>query len=115
MSIADQAQEDREYVRRLLKQKQPEFAAVLEQVVWELTSTRDALSAGSPASGGPGDYPPPDYLLAPLPVALLGAVAGDLGGELGAGGDVELGEHVGQVGLHGPARDVQPVADLGVG
>ena len=46
---------------------------------------------------------------------VLGAMASDLCGELGAGGDVELGEHVGQVGLHGPARDVQPVADLGVG
>jgi len=32
----------------------------------------------------------------------LVAVAGDLGGELGAGGDVELGEHVHQVGVHGP-------------
>jgi hypothetical protein len=40
--------------------------------------------------------------------ALLQAVAGDLGGELGAGGDVELGEHVHQVGLQGPPRDVLP-------
>jgi hypothetical protein len=30
----------------------------------------------------------------PVPGELLQAMAGDLGGELGAGGDVELGEHV---------------------
>ena len=51
----------------------------------------------------------------PVPGRLLQAVAGDLGGELGAGGDVELGEHVHQVGLHGPPRDVLPLADLRVG
>ena len=45
----------------------------------------------------------------------LRAAAGDLGGELGAGADVELGEDVDQVGLHGPPRDVQPGADLRVG
>ena len=50
----------------------------------------------------------------PGPVTFL-LVEGDLGGELGAGGDVEPGEHVGQVGLHGPPRDVQPGADLRVG
>jgi tetratricopeptide (TPR) repeat protein len=33
----------------------------------------------------------------------------------GAGGDVELGEHVHQVGLHGPPRDVLLLADLRVG
>ena len=33
----------------------------------------------------------------------------------GAEGDVELGEHVHQVGLHGPPRDVLPLADLRVG
>jgi hypothetical protein len=34
-------------------------------------------------------------LAAPMP--------GHLGGELGTGGDVQLGEHVREVGLHGPA------------
>ena len=45
----------------------------------------------------------------------LVTAGGDLGGELGAGGDVELGEHVGQVGLHRPAGNVQAIADLRVG
>ena len=49
MSNVDRAQQNREYVRRLLKEKRPEFAAVLEAVVWELTRTRDAPSAESPA------------------------------------------------------------------
>jgi hypothetical protein len=34
---ADQAHQNSEYVRRLLKKKYPGFAAVLERVVWELT------------------------------------------------------------------------------
>ena len=35
-NITGQAEENREYVRRLLKEKQPGFAAVLESVVREL-------------------------------------------------------------------------------
>jgi hypothetical protein len=45
----------------------------------------------------------------------LVTAGGDLGGELGAGGDVELGEHVSQVGLHRPAGNEQAIADLRVG
>jgi hypothetical protein len=48
VSNTDRAQQNREYVRRLLSKKQPGFAAVLERVVWELTRTCDALSAESP-------------------------------------------------------------------
>jgi NAD(P)-dependent dehydrogenase (short-subunit alcohol dehydrogenase family) len=40
---------------------------------------------------------------------------GDLGRELGARGDVELGEDVREVGLDGPARDGHARPDLGVG
>ena len=36
MNITGQAQENREYVRRLLKKRQPDFAVVLELVVREL-------------------------------------------------------------------------------
>ena len=46
MNTTDRASQNREYVRRLLKKEQPEFAAVLDRVVWELTYTRDAPSAG---------------------------------------------------------------------
>jgi len=35
-NITAQARENREYVRRLLKERQPDFAAVLESVVREL-------------------------------------------------------------------------------
>ena len=49
MSNIDQAYQNSEYVRRLLKKKWPEFAAALEQVVWELTCACDAPSAESPA------------------------------------------------------------------
>jgi hypothetical protein len=56
VSTTDRASQNREYVRRLLKEEQPEFAAVLDRVVWELTCTCDAPSAESPAfehdSGG---------------------------------------------------------------
>jgi hypothetical protein len=41
-SITDQARENREYVRRLLEKKQPEFAALLESVDWELSRINDA-------------------------------------------------------------------------
>ena len=54
MSTTDRASQNREYVRRLLKKKQPEFAAVLDRVAWELTEltdTCDAPSAESPVSG----------------------------------------------------------------
>ena len=43
------------------------------------------------------------------------AAAGHLGGQLGAAGQVDLAEDVGEVGLDGPSRDVEPGADLGVG
>jgi hypothetical protein len=49
VSNIDQAYQNSEYVRRLLKKKWPEFAAALEQVVWELTCACDAPSAESPA------------------------------------------------------------------
>lgn len=49
MSNTDRAQQNSEYVRRMLKKKSPEFAAVLERVVAELTCPGDAPSAESPA------------------------------------------------------------------
>jgi hypothetical protein len=49
VSTTDRASQNRDYVRRLLKKKQPEFAAVLDRVAWELTCTCDAPSAESPA------------------------------------------------------------------
>jgi hypothetical protein len=42
----EQAREDREYLRKLLEEKQPEFAAALESVIREL-STAGCL-AGAP-------------------------------------------------------------------
>ena len=53
MSTTNRASQNREYVRRLLKKKHPEFSAVLDRVVWELTYTCDAPSAESPARRGP--------------------------------------------------------------
>ena len=47
MSSTDRAHQNSEYVRRLLKKKWPEFAAVLERVVWELT---DGATCKPPAS-----------------------------------------------------------------
>ena len=52
MSTTDRASQNREYVRRLLEKKQPEFSAVLDRVVWELTYTCDAPLAESPAFDG---------------------------------------------------------------
>src|SRR5215470_6087090 len=70
-----------------------------------------STTAGS--SSRPVSWPrPPER---PSATRASRAVASDLGGELGAGRDVELGEHVGQVRLHRPARDVEAVADLRVG
>ena len=43
MAITDQAQQNREYVRRILKTKQPEYAAVLEWMAWERTRITGAL------------------------------------------------------------------------
>jgi hypothetical protein len=54
---ADQAHENSEYVRRLLKKKRPEFAAVLEHAVWELTRCPERrppqapLTSSRPGSG----------------------------------------------------------------
>lgn len=48
MSNSDRARQNSDYVRSLLKKKWPEFAAVLEGVVWELTCTCDAPSAEWP-------------------------------------------------------------------
>ena len=45
----------------------------------------------------------------------LGKMAGYRGRELSPGGNVQLGEYVGQVSLHSPPRNVEPVADLRVG
>jgi len=43
----------------------------------------------------------------PVPFAgWLALVAGRFGGELGAGGEVQFGEHVREVGLHGAAGDI---------
>jgi hypothetical protein len=42
VSITDRARRNREYVRRLLAENSPEFAAVLERVVWELAHESDA-------------------------------------------------------------------------
>src|SRR5262249_46544556 len=76
----------------------------------------DAVKAGR-APGAGGRQASASWL-----ISLGGAGGGALppvpdrlGGELGAGGDVKLGENVREMGLHGPARDVQPLADLGVG
>ena len=52
MSNTDRAHQNSEYVRKLLKEKWPEFAAVLERVVSELTLTSDAPSAESPVGAG---------------------------------------------------------------
>ena len=38
--ITGQAQDNREYVRRLLKERQPDFAVMLESVVRELACPR---------------------------------------------------------------------------
>jgi len=51
VSSTDRASRNREDVRRLLAEKQPGFAAVLDRVVGELTGTCDAPSAEAPASG----------------------------------------------------------------
>jgi hypothetical protein len=48
VSNTDRAHQNSEYVRRLLKKKWPEFAAVLERAVGELTCTCDVPSAESP-------------------------------------------------------------------
>ena len=51
MSNAKRAHRNREYVRRLLKKKWPEFAAALDQVVWELMRPSGAPSAESAGHG----------------------------------------------------------------
>ena len=48
--IPEQARENRAYVRALLQEKQPEFAAALEQVAHELAT--GCLSALPPPPGG---------------------------------------------------------------
>ena len=48
MAVSELARENREYVRRLLKEKQPEFAAMLELAVKELTTACPDIA--SPAS-----------------------------------------------------------------
>src|SRR6266511_2073701 len=45
----------------------------------------------------------------------LAPMLGYHGRELGAGGEVQLGEDVREVRLHRPARYVEPAADLGIG
>ena len=40
MAITDRAQENREYVRTLLKKKEPEFGALLERLELELLRLR---------------------------------------------------------------------------
>jgi len=44
-AITDRAQENREYVRTLLRKRQPEFAALLESV--ETWATRNRAGTGS--------------------------------------------------------------------
>lgn len=43
-AITEQARENRAYVRRLLREKQPEFAAMLEAAVRELLPGDPAIS-----------------------------------------------------------------------
>jgi hypothetical protein len=45
VAITDRAQENREYVRRLLRKRQPEFAALLESV--ETWATQNRAGTGS--------------------------------------------------------------------
>jgi hypothetical protein len=56
VSDADRANQNSEYVRRLLKKKWPEFAAVLERVVWELMCTCEAPSASMIQGAGEAGY-----------------------------------------------------------
>jgi hypothetical protein len=53
-NVADpeQARENRAYVRRLLKEKQPEFAQALELVLQELIDSRTGATAPSSCGGG---------------------------------------------------------------
>jgi len=51
VNSTDRARQNGDYVRRLLSEKLPEFAAVLDQVVWELTSN----AVGSDRCGGSPD------------------------------------------------------------
>ena len=44
-----------------------------------------------------------------------GLTPGYLGGELGPRGNVQLGEYVSEMCLHGPVRDVHALTDLGIG
>ena len=106
MSTTDRASQNREYVRRLLKKKQPEFAAVLDRVVWELTYTRDAPSAESPAFEHDRS-------------GRLGAFGGDAGpvGDgrgFGAARGVEPGQNSRYVDAGGLALDEQVGGDVTV-
>ena len=106
MSTTNRASQNREYVRRLLKKKQPEFAAVLDRVVWELTYTRDAPSAESPAFEHDRS-------------GRLGAFGGDAGpvGDgrgFGAARGVEPGQNSRHVDAGGPPLDEQLGDDVTV-
>jgi hypothetical protein len=46
MGNSQQAWENREYVRRLLKERQPEFAAALELAAHHLSDPRRSIEAG---------------------------------------------------------------------
>lgn len=65
VAITDRAQENREYVRTLLKKKQPELAALLEQLEVELPRLRcqETICGSWPADS--------------LSFLILGAVAAD--------------------------------------
>ena len=49
------------------------------------------------------------FALAPIPLLVY------LGSELSTGGNVQLGEDMREMGLHGPGRHIKPLADLGIG
>jgi hypothetical protein len=53
VTIPEQARENREYVRRLLKEKQPEFAAALELAEQELSESTRMRAVGLTEFGGP--------------------------------------------------------------
>jgi hypothetical protein len=56
VAITDRAHENKEYVRTLLKEKQPELAALLEQLELELPVSADQRAQHLQLGGSPG-YP----------------------------------------------------------
>jgi hypothetical protein len=52
VAVKDRAQENREYVRTLLKKKQPEFAASLDWLDWDLPVSVAEKRCAEPATAG---------------------------------------------------------------